>query len=352
MTLTAAKTTRVGWIDYAKVLAIFLVVLTHTHSDPTVSHAINGFIMPVFFFCSGFVFSMERNPRYGAFALKRFRQLVVPYLWINLLAWAAWVLVLRKYGNDAGEELQWHEPLVAVALGLPKGMVHDIPLWSLLCFFVVEVVYYPIKRYVIDNDSITAIIFLAAAAAVGWFTPDGGLNLPLTLAPALMATGFYALGHFVASHAGEFKWLTEPRIITLLIGVVLFRTGFSVNTPVDFYLLKLGNPLCFLLEATGGIICVVQTAAWLNRLFGDGKAIRFLSGGTLLVCGFHILMFALIKGVMLFGFHIEPAELTDGIGRGFLLALAAFALCQPAVWLIQRFAPRLVDYHKFGSATR
>ena len=93
---------RIAWIDYGKSLAIFLVVLLHVNCNHEVVKVINGFIMPLFFLMSGYLFSIDRNPSYKVFVAKRFRQLMVPYLWISALAYAAWVTVLRHVGMCRG----------------------------------------------------------------------------------------------------------------------------------------------------------------------------------------------------------------------------------------------------------
>ena len=334
---------RIGWMDYAKTLAIFFVVLLHTHCDPRLTVALNSMVMPTFFFLSGYLFSRERNPAFGAFARKRFRQLVVPYLWINLVAYSAWVLVLRHYGDDATSPLAWHEPLLAIALGLPDGLVHDIPLWSLLCFFVVEMAYYPLSGRFKVPDALTAIVAYSIAAAVSMAGGGEGLSLPLTLAPAAAALCFYALGHFVRTHASSFRWLSQPGVLVLLAAIVAMRIGLELNVPTNFFMGTLGNPLLFPLAALGGIVFTVQVAAWLCAIFSDNATVRFTSRGTLLICGFHLLAFAVIKGVMLFAFHVDPAELTLGVDRGLLMAIAAFLLCLPVVWAVERWAPWLVS---------
>lgn len=111
-----------GWIDYAKTISIFFVVLLHTYCVAELTAALNSFVMQAFFFFSGFLFLRERNPDYRRFVDKRFRQLIVPYLWINAVAYAAWLFVLRHFGSDADAEIGWHEPLTAIAIGLPLGL--------------------------------------------------------------------------------------------------------------------------------------------------------------------------------------------------------------------------------------
>lgn len=341
MTLPQQK--RIGWIDYAKTIAIFFVVLIHTHCDHSLTITLKSFTMPVFFFISGFLFSRERNPEFGAFAYKRFRQLIVPYIWISALAYLLWVLVLRNYGDAHDSALAWHEPLLAAALGLPPGMVHDIPLWSLLCFFVVEMIYYPLHGKLIKNDAAIAAIFLVIASVVSLFSPEEGLILPLSLAPAASAMVFYALGHIAREHDTKLQSAFHPNILLILLSVVMIYIGVSCNSPVNFFMGHIGNPFFFMLSAVGGIMFVVQISAYFSLLSPDPTGIRLISRGTLLICGFHLLAFSVIKGVMLFGFGVEPATLTEGVGRGLIMAVAALTLCLPIIWLIERYARFLVS---------
>lgn len=335
---------RISWIDYAKTLAIFTVVLIHTHCDGHLTVALKSFTMPVFFFISGFLFSYDRNPRYGAFAYKRFRQLVVPYLWINAVAYVAWLAVLRHMGGNAADGAPWHEPLIAALLGLPPLLVHDIPLWSLLCFFVVEMVYYPVRRHLGRyGDLWMALAALAVASAISLLSPEEGLMLPLSLAPASVALVFYALGHAVASDERVRSRLTGPSIPVVLMAAVSFAVGVAYNTPVNFFMGHIGNPLFFLMASCGGSLLLVQVSAWLGKCFGDAGAIRLISRGTLLVCGFHLLAFAAIKGVMLYGFGVSPSALTAGIPSGLAMSVGAVALCVPLIMAVERWARPLVS---------
>lgn len=84
---------RIEWIDYAKSIAILMIMIIHLNPGKVLSACLLTTI-PIFYFISGYLFSYTNNPTYGPFVLKRFRQIVVPYLWINLVAYLAWVFVL------------------------------------------------------------------------------------------------------------------------------------------------------------------------------------------------------------------------------------------------------------------
>ncbi|HON53348.1 MAG TPA: acyltransferase family protein [Bacteroidales bacterium] len=69
---------RINWIDYAKVIGIYLVVLGHLPIPEQGSVYIYSFHMPLFFFISGFL-SKTNNITFRQFILKKIRTLIIPY---------------------------------------------------------------------------------------------------------------------------------------------------------------------------------------------------------------------------------------------------------------------------------
>lgn len=329
---------RINWIDYGKSVAIFFVVLLHTHCDILLDCIINAFIMPIFFFMSGVVFSYERNPRYGGFVMKRFWQLVIPYVWINGLAYLLWLFVLRHYGADAESDIAWSTPLVGFLAGVPPLLRHDIPLWALLCFFVVELIFYPLGKFLM-RDWLVAITFAAIAFVMTFFV-DGG-SLPLALGPAVTGVAFYALGHYY-QRVGRFSIrFTSPLLV--IFAIIAFVVSVSCNSEVEFFICRYGNYWLFLLGAISAIVIFVVLMKVYARYYKEPRAIKFIARSTLLICGFHLLAFAAIKGVLLLGFGIDPAVLSDGVWHGLLFAVTAFAMTLPAAYIVFRYFPWLVD---------
>ncbi|MDR2650866.1 MAG: acyltransferase family protein, partial [Prevotellaceae bacterium] len=70
------------WIDLAKFVSIFLVVLFHC--PPSISGTVAGVSLshihlPSFFFYAGLLFSFSRHPSFTNFIKHRSKQLLVPY---------------------------------------------------------------------------------------------------------------------------------------------------------------------------------------------------------------------------------------------------------------------------------
>ena len=148
---------RILWIDYAKSICIYLVLLGHAHASQPVTDFIYTFHMPLFFFLSGCLFSFEKHPNFKEFAIKRFKGLMVPYLWINLITYLFWLFAGRNFGEDATISTTWYSPIIGILLGYSKQMIHNTPMWFFICLYFLEIFYYLLfkplqKEKQIDKD--------------------------------------------------------------------------------------------------------------------------------------------------------------------------------------------------------
>lgn len=148
---------RILWIDYAKSICIYLVLLGHAHASQPVTDFIYTFHMPLFFFLSGCLFSFEKHPNFKEFAIKRFKGLMVPYLWINLITYLFWLFAGRNFGEDATISTTWYSPIIGILLGYSKQMIHNTPMWFFhLSLFLGNILLPPIqtvtKEKQIDKD--------------------------------------------------------------------------------------------------------------------------------------------------------------------------------------------------------
>lgn len=336
--------TRIAWIDYAKALAIFLVVLLHVHCTPEATVYISAWRLPMFFIVSGYLFTYRKNPSQKQFIGKRSRQILFPYFWISMIAWVAWVLVLRHYGEDANLNREWYLPFKGVFTGIPPMIIHDIPLWSFLSFFIVEIVFYPVGR-TLTATIITVFMAFVTGAVLNAFIPQETMSrLPLALGPSVTGLGFYALGHLwrLINDGGKsnrllFSWPA------LIIALILFIVTARANGIVEFYICRFNNYPLFIISSVSGSIVAISLMNRLANAIGSNRFVRFVSNGTLLICGFHLLVFALIKGIALLVFGLEPHEIMLGYTKGILFAIVAFTGTLPIVWFIKKYLRFLVD---------
>ena len=75
---------RIEWIDIAKFIGIFFVMLSHFESCPSFLRAFfTPFYLAIFFFCSGYVY--KNGEDIASFFKKKIRQLFIPwFIYSNL----------------------------------------------------------------------------------------------------------------------------------------------------------------------------------------------------------------------------------------------------------------------------
>ena len=82
---------RIEWIDTMRGIAILVVVYGHNQIEPLPSKYMQLMLLPIFFLASGMVANPGKYKDYWSFFKKRFRTLIIPYLFYSLLKWLFWI---------------------------------------------------------------------------------------------------------------------------------------------------------------------------------------------------------------------------------------------------------------------
>ncbi|WP_455587059.1 acyltransferase family protein [Bacteroides sp.] len=325
---------RIGWIDYGKVIGIYLVVLAHTNLFIPLKDGIYTFLMPVFFFISGYLFSFSRNPSYKDFTKKRFRQLIVPYIWINIITYLFWLILGRHFGDDAGGNIPWYDPLISALFGNGTKLVHDIPIWFLVCLFIVENLFYllfkGIKRFWIG-----LALFIIIAYLNYTFNP---YLLPYSFNTAIVAMIFYIFGYMMKEK--QFFRKFNLLYIVMALGIVILVS--TMNGRVAMYKNYYNNYFLFLLGGLAGIIFIANICLYLSSWFGDIHWIKYLAKNTIIISGFHLMTFSFIKGVMVYVLCIPLTVLEEKVGVNILFSIVSMVLCIPLIFIINKYCPFIV----------
>ncbi len=181
------------WIDYAKFVSIFLVVLFHT--NPNLDGYIFDFLkllrMPAFFLIAGLLFDINKWNNFIDFFKHRFKRLIIPYFWFSLIFYVLWLIVGR---NMVGEEelmISRITPIKEFLIGTPNIVL--APYWFITCLFCMQILFYVLKKIVHSNIIIIGIaIGLYFMIIYFEFT-----NLPWCLDKAIRYLPFYTLANIL-----------------------------------------------------------------------------------------------------------------------------------------------------------
>ena len=327
-----AETKRIDWVDYAKVFLIYLVTLAHIPACKPVYDTFCTFLIPAFFFLSGYFFSYEKYPRFLPFLRKRLKTLMVPYFFLALMAYVFWLLIGRHYGVNTGSNVQWWQPLVGILFGNGEEMAQAVPLWFVMSLFVMEMAFWFIGRCIRGRG----FVMLAVLIVVGWGNYRFvALPLPFGINPAVACVPFYLFGMMVR----KMPWLMPSSWLSFVLGAVAVAVAAVCNDHVTVLTSRLGYYPLFLLGAFGGIYATVTMCRVVAALFGGNKVVRFVAKSTLVVCGLHLVAYTLLKGVMVYVLDIDISVLPGSSLQAMLFGLAGLLCCQPVYWALSRWLP-------------
>ena len=328
---------RIKWIDYGKAIAIFMVMWGHTGLYGPVYVAQYMFSMPFFFFASGYLFSFDKYPDYKNFLKRRIKQIIVPYLLFHFVNYLFWFFISRHYGDDAasGHLTEWYVPLKGILLGYPEFMVNDIPMWFMVCLFVVENMFYAYRKF---TGRWWLPLWLVAA---GYVMCEIVPRLPYCINTAFVAIIFYYFGYIFRQNHKLRKRLTGllPSIICIAVyAVIVFYNG-----KITMHLNGYGeNVLLFIIEQAACYILMYNLCLLLQKYTPDNKVLSYMGRNTLIICSLHFMVFTLVKGVMVYILGMSLDMLRDNVVPNLLFSIVSVACCVPFIYIINRYLPFMI----------
>lgn len=241
------NTKRLDYIDLAKGLGMLTIMWGHIHTGVS-TQLVYAFHIPLFFFLSGLVFSRQRYANFGVFLKKRWKGLIFPYIVFSVLTWAVWATY--SYVTHASVESYWIPLLQTfIAQGSEGYLVHNVPLWFVMCLFSVEVIYYFTSR--LKTGWIIAVC-VALGAIGAWMSITDMYDfsvLPWSIDVALMALPFYAIGSLTNQYIGHerISGAVERHrgiaVLLMIVAVAFLYVGGTSNGQVSMGHAYLGKNL-------------------------------------------------------------------------------------------------------------
>ncbi len=264
-------TNRIDWIDWAKTIAITLVVFGHILMP--FSKWIFGFHMPFFFMLSGF---LQKKRTAHAEAVNSAKSLLLPYVIYNVY--------LLIYSLFTGEYAS-NYPL-DMLLGMQWNLSMACrPLWFLLSLFIMRMVFAVLPRRGSYLLSVVCIIFVLLFHGAAPMKPE--MNY-FQVFEAVICFPFFIIGTLMRQYKVEQVLDRFPVALRYVIIATGLAVGFcfvGLNDTIIPFRLMLSNVPLFYLGATfisiGLIWFIYQTFQIRNSY------IQLISEGTLLIFAVH-----------------------------------------------------------------
>ena len=324
--------TRITWVDNAKAIAIYLVVLGHFHysyAPLPFKDVIYAFHIPAFLFITGFLLPAD-FPRMapGRFLSRYIALYLRAYVFFSAIAIAIWWA--SKCAEAGGIVSPW--PAVAGALygiaGPGSWLVHhNAPLWYFPFLITSMIAAWLAAR--LPRPAGVALIL--AYAALGFLYQ--GPRLPWDIEIAGIGASFVLAGHLTrragltAGLGAPWQWVLAPLLLALLVWITRANGGVNVNG-ADFG----ASPALFYLGAFAGIALIVLVSA----LLPASRIATRVSLDTLVIFALHFYL------VMVFARLPHPDGGAAGVAGAVLSAAVSVLLCLGLARVLKPVLDRLV----------
>jgi len=331
------KPKRIGWVDYAKFIGIGLVVFGHLETHPYSSNVIYSFHMPLFFFLSGLMFSFKKHPNYKEFFISRFKQLIVPYLFFNLITYVLWLWFVKNI-DDLAVDPPYYKPFLGIFYGNSSDtyLIHCLASWFLICLFVVENIYYLVYRNLKGNLKYLVLAGFVLLGRLDLSYID--VRLPWSIDVATVAIVFYISAGLLKPLI--FKIVNLKRLHLWLISaaafcVVLLIAPFDL---VDMSESKYQNFALFFIGGFSGILFTISLSRLLELKIGSLRIVTFIATNTIVIIVFNFIAIYMIKYCYLKIFDFNPVHLHGHIPN-FLITLCVFVILVPVMNFTNTYIP-------------
>lgn len=222
--MEAQKRARWGWLDVMKLLAIWLIYMTHYDGMGRFGLLGQYSALGILFFASGFTAFTRREQPLGAFVKEKAARLLAPYFLFGVLT-----LVVRVFLFELslGDMIDWMKRLVWGA----RNVCPVAAMWFLPCLFWMAF-YYKVLQRLLKNRWVLLGASLLISAAVKFIHEGPVLPWGADMAGRFLI--YYALGDFASGLWREKGAALRRCVPAKAAGAALAAASFYVLY-INFY---------------------------------------------------------------------------------------------------------------------
>ena len=338
---------RPNYIDYAKVIGMFLVIFAHYRyysglditPSPLLSsvHCIQLFHMPLFFIISGLLYKGISTHKEEL--SKIWRTLCVPYILICGITTIIYFVYLRFAGGFSWHKLYYAILGIITGFDSPSKNVASIckPMWFVYALALIRLTNIFVQKH-------RYLVFFVAAT--GLIVMHLGNCLPFRMDSGLVGFVFFSIGYygkkFLVNTLSAITWW-ELLCISICSAIVLILVGyynddFSSTKAFSINAMYYGKyPVIFIFSGVAGTLLVLILGIMCGRIhtyihtMHRVSTIQTLSTGLIVTLGFHKLVYTL-----LFAIHLP---LSQTIHCASSYALATYVITYLIIVLLQKNFP-------------
>ena len=268
---------RLDYLDIAKCITIFLVIVGHVSSntdDPFYRCAIYYFHMPLFFIVSGVVIRKHQTTKYD---LAHYKDLILKNVFMLLIPYYIWALIYSNFSYAGVLQIlygSWQSLAKAGTL---------TSLWYLPCLFLariwMELVLNSSNLFPKINRHVYAFVCSIVAFVIGFSLPALENGYPMCLDISFVALGYMLIGYSYKEYLNKLEEKSNIyHFIMLFVYICLFIFGVTYEEKTFLVLMCgsiYGNIPLLLLNSLSGCGIVITLSVIISKYWKvnqDSKA--------------------------------------------------------------------------------
>ena len=277
---------RIRWIDYAKGIAVGLVLVGHFVPLRSLQIFIYSFHMPLFFFLAGVTFR-NQQPNFRTFTKKKFMQIMVPYF----------IFVIPMFIMKCVQDIHVGNMklLVKHFIGIFlcwKGTSLYSGVWFLPCMFIVYVLAWGGVQLQNVSQRISGTVIVAI---IGYSLGKLNITFPFGADTALIAVSFFSMGMLLRKYE---KSVSKKHILLYIITAVSSAMNFILcGRRVEMYSCDYGNIVLFLIASYSGIVGTIA----LSKNIADNKSLEKMGKSAMYLYGAQLVPLSIYRGIHIDG---------------------------------------------------
>jgi fucose 4-O-acetylase-like acetyltransferase len=340
---------RILWIDFAKMIGIWLVILGHMGIPAYMEKFIFAFHMPLFFFISGYLENDGRNIKETI--ANGIRTLIIPYILLYGLFYIYWFVIAflrhpEMYENQPLLETLG-KPIMGMFFGIGRftrySIMLNVPLWFLAGLFFAKIIHRIIER-ITKNRVNYYIVGIGFIIGIMFFIKFLHKSVLFSIDCAVLAFPFFGIGNII--HKTDMIKILEAKdgkrkiinCIAAAIGYVIIIIAVKYNGKADInnFIYGRDSLLFYMLGIVGIISTIILSLFYKNEV----KIVTVISNGTIVILAGH----NLLNGYLYKAINIINIELNTVVI--IVLSIINIGITIIPIKIIQKHIPILIGGRK------
>ncbi|MDI6619131.1 MAG: acyltransferase family protein [Clostridiales bacterium] len=329
---------RIQWADVLKGIGIIFVILGHAPKSGRLFTYIFSFHMPLFFFISGYLFSLSRYPKTLDFIKSRIKSLLIPYCWFSLISII--IFIFTSLSGPNKNSINFLSILKSFILAKRNFIFYNVPLWFLPSLFAVEIVYYLLKKYIKNNFLIIILLLISGYIGVIKLHTLGTVYpLPWGVDAGMWYIFFYGIANIIREIKCKTKYLNILKPILFLSSIILtlllyfkphiYRSIFASQ------LVNISHIYLYIYNLQLALIGIFTYIA-VSKLLVKSKILNYLGKHTLTFFSLHVCFgFTMLNKLLYMAHVVNQANDIYGI----LYTILVLNILTPISYIINKYVP-------------